>query len=128
MAAGLTGGEGAIPARYYHPARDAPDRGVPRSSPGFRPMAAACCAARFWGDGGMTWIYDLHYCLKLGPVGHDLRLGRAGAGVAAGQRAVGLVAARRRRRRSLARQGPGGACASFMIGTSWPVWWACRSC
>lgn len=76
----LTGSEGAIPARYYHPAE--------RPGPGHAPLLAwlspdgrRLLRSEFWGDGGMTWIYDLHYCLKLGPVGGTI-FGWAGLALA----------------------------------------------
>ena len=76
----LTEGAGAIPARYYHPAE--------RSGAGHAPLLAwlspdgrRVLRAEFWGDGGMTWIYDLHYCLQLGPVGGTI-FGWAGLALA----------------------------------------------
>lgn len=55
-------------ARYYKP--------VERSTAVFAPLLVTLnphtlevTSQRFWGDSGMTWIYDLHYSLLSGPQG-----------------------------------------------------------
>ncbi|NMN07499.1 MULTISPECIES: PepSY domain-containing protein [unclassified Novosphingobium] len=76
----LTGRDGAIPARYYHPAERAGAGHAPLMA-WLSPDGGRVLRAEFWGDGGMTWIYDLHYCLKLGPLGGTI-LGWAGLALA----------------------------------------------
>ena len=77
----VTGRAGAIPARYYAP----PER------PGhaFRPMmvwlspdGGSVPRRDYWGEYAMTFVYDLHYQLLLGPVG-GLVLGWSGFGLLA---------------------------------------------
>lgn len=64
----VTGRDGAIPLRYYHPPETAGRAHAPMlvwlSSDGKRILRRD-----FWGDGAMTWIYDLHYQLQLGRAG-----------------------------------------------------------
>ncbi|MFM5953323.1 MAG: PepSY-associated TM helix domain-containing protein [Novosphingobium sp.] len=64
----VTGGPGAIPARYYNPpetsGRDFAPMMVWLSSDGSRVLRRD-----YWGDYLMTWIYDLHYRLQLGKTG-----------------------------------------------------------
>lgn len=51
-------------ARYYQP----PERAGRHFAPllvSLDPQSLDITSARFWGDGGMTWIYDLHYTLLL---------------------------------------------------------------
>jgi uncharacterized iron-regulated membrane protein len=77
----LTGGDGAIPARYYHPA----ERPGPVHAPllaWLSPDGRRVLRSEFWGDGGMTWIYDLHYHLQLGNLGGTV-FGWAGLALAA---------------------------------------------
>lgn len=65
-----------ILARYYHP----PER--PGKSFGPRlvsldPATLAILQDRYWGDGGLTWVYDLHYTLFLDRSGRQLLAGMA---------------------------------------------------
>jgi uncharacterized iron-regulated membrane protein len=51
-------------ARYYRP----PERAGRHFAPllvSLDPVSLEITSARFWGDGGMTWLYDLHYTLLL---------------------------------------------------------------
>lgn len=75
----LTGQEGAIPARYYHPRERA--TGHAPLLVWLSPDGRRVLRQTFWGDGGMTWIYDLHYQLKLG-VGGEQLFGWAGLALA----------------------------------------------
>lgn len=59
----LTGQDGAIPARSYPGAGHAPLMAW------LSPDGRRVLRAHVWGDGGMTWIYDLHYQLQLGEAG-----------------------------------------------------------
>ncbi|MXO71581.1 PepSY-associated TM helix domain-containing protein [Alteraurantiacibacter buctensis] len=64
----VTGGRGAIPARYYNPPE--------REGHAFRPMmvwlspdGARVLRRDYWGEYAVTFIYDLHYRLLLGETG-----------------------------------------------------------
>lgn len=64
----VTGRPGAIPMRYYHPPETAGRSHAPMlvwlSSDGKQVLRRD-----YWGDSAMTWIYDLHYQLKLDKAG-----------------------------------------------------------
>lgn len=72
----VTGRAGAIPMRYYHPPETAARAHAPMlvwlSADGKHALRRD-----FWGDGAMTWIYDLHYQLLLGKSG-GMVMGYAG--------------------------------------------------
>ncbi len=77
----VTGGNGAIPARYNNPPE--------RAGHGFRPMmvwlspdGARVLRRDYWGEYAMTFIYDLHYTLLLGETGTAL-IGWLGFGMLA---------------------------------------------
>lgn len=77
----VTGGPGAIPARYYDPPE--------RAGHAFRPMmvwlspdGATLLRRDYWGEYAMTVIYDLHYRLLLGEAGGRV-LGWTGLGMLA---------------------------------------------
>lgn len=77
----VTGGPGAIPARYYVPPE--------RAGHAFRPMmvwlsadGARVIRRDYWGEYAMTFIYDLHYRLLLGEAGGAV-LGWTGFGLMA---------------------------------------------
>lgn len=64
----VTGGNGAIPARYYNPPE--------RAGYAFRPMmvwlspdGGAVLRRDYWGEYAATFLYDLHYRLLLGETG-----------------------------------------------------------
>lgn len=57
-----------INARYYRPPETA-QRGFAPYMATVDPATAAVSSGRYWGDYAMTWIYDLHYTLLLGPAG-----------------------------------------------------------
>ncbi len=75
----VTGRPGPIPLRYYHPPETARRAHAPMlvwlASDGSRVLRRD-----YWGDGAMTWIYDLHYQLQLGKTGAVL-FGCAGLGL-----------------------------------------------
>ncbi len=63
-----TGAPGAIPARYYNP----PERAGADFAPmlvWLSPDGDRVLRRDYWGDSAMTWIYNLHYRLLIGPVG-----------------------------------------------------------
>jgi uncharacterized iron-regulated membrane protein len=72
----VTDRPGAIPMRYYHPPETAGRSHAPMlvwlSSDGRQVLRRD-----FWGDSAMTWIYDLHYQLKMDKPGGTL-MGIAG--------------------------------------------------
>lgn len=64
----VTGGQGAIPARYYNPPE--------RAGHAFRPLmvwlspdGSRVLRRDYWGEYAVTFIYDLHYRLLLGETG-----------------------------------------------------------
>lgn len=72
----VTESGGAIPVRFYKPSETA--------GHGFSPLMAwvdpetlEVVRSTFWGDYAMTWIYDLHFRLLLGPAGATI-MGIAG--------------------------------------------------
>lgn len=46
---------------------------------------------RYWGDGGLTWVYDLHYTLFLDRSGRQLLAGRLPAPGSPGSSALSTV-------------------------------------
>ncbi len=72
----VTGQPGAIPARYYNPPETA-GRDFAPLMVWLSPDGSRVLRRDYWGDYAMTWIYDLHYRLQLGPRGGEL-VGYAG--------------------------------------------------
>jgi uncharacterized iron-regulated membrane protein len=77
----VTGGRGAIPARYYNPPE--------RAGHAFRPLmvwlapdGSHVLRHDYWGEYAVTFIYDLHYRLLLGELGGKL-VGWLGIGLLA---------------------------------------------
>ena len=67
----MTGEAGPIPARYYDPAQMAAHRHAPLMV-WLSPDGKRVIRQDRWGSYAMTWIYDLHMNLLLGPVGEKL--------------------------------------------------------
>ncbi|MGE0387829.1 MAG: PepSY-associated TM helix domain-containing protein [Gammaproteobacteria bacterium] len=75
----VTGRPNAIPARYYNPPETA-GRSFAPMMVWVSPDGARILRRDFWGDYAMTWIYDLHYQLRLDKRGQAI-LGYAGIGL-----------------------------------------------
>ena len=60
--------ESTISARYYNP-QETEHKGFAPLIVSVNPYTVQVMKQRFWGEYAMTWLYDLHYTLLLGPLG-----------------------------------------------------------
>ncbi len=70
---------GAIPARYYNPPETA-GRAFAPMMVWLSPDGGQVIRRDYWGDYAMTFLYDLHYRLLLGPLGGTI-MGYIGIGI-----------------------------------------------
>lgn len=75
----VTGGASAIPTRYYNPPERAGEDFAPMLV-WLSPDGGAVLRRDYWGDSAMTWVYNLHYRLLIGPVG-EVVMGYAGLAI-----------------------------------------------
>jgi uncharacterized iron-regulated membrane protein len=65
------GGQGLVTARYLRPAETV-DAFYKPLLVTVNPATGEVLANRFWGDFAATWVYDLHYMLLAGDIGHTV--------------------------------------------------------